>query len=131
MGMWAYAPWDNDGAADWYGDLMDRTKLREAWLEGIGQDPADSPDVVRAAAALFVMLGRVYVWPIKNFDEDLERAIAALTGIAGCEEYKEVPELMELIAEEIAEPKSRRKPGGSKGALPASPEQKPWWRFWK
>lgn len=66
--MWDYKPWDNDGAADWYGDLMDNTKLRDAWLEGIKEDPIDSPDVVRAAAGLFIILGRIYIWPIDNYD---------------------------------------------------------------
>lgn len=129
--MWAYAPWDNDAAADWYGDLMDRTNLREAWLEGIDQDPDDAPDVVRAAGALFIMLGRVYVWPIKSFDEDLEKTIAALSRVADCPEYKEVPELIESIAQEIAELKTRRKPNGDKVTQSAPSESKPWWKFWK
>ena len=110
MGMWAFAPWDNDEAADWYGDLMDRTKLRDAWLDGINEDPTDSPGVVRAAGALFVMLGRVYIWPIKTFDEDLERTIAALSRVVESDEYQEAPELIALIDQEIEELKSRRKP---------------------
>ncbi len=130
MGMWAYAPWDNDEAADWYGDLMDQTKLREAWLEGINQDPSDSPGVVRAAGALFLMLGRVYIWPIKTFDEDLERAIAALSRVTECDEYKEAPELIDLVAKEIEELKSRRKKN-SDDATPSTPANaKPWWKFW-
>jgi hypothetical protein len=129
--MWAYAPWDNDAAADWYGDLMDRTNIRDAWLEGIDQDPDDAPDVVRAASALFVMLGRVYVWPIKTFDEDLEKTIAALSRVADCAEYKEVPELVGLIEQEIAELKSRRKPADDKRTQSTPPESRPWWKFWK
>ncbi|HDN60149.1 MAG: hypothetical protein DRP93_05335 [Candidatus Neomarinimicrobiota bacterium] len=31
MGMWDIEPYDNDAAADWLGDLMDSTKLGEAW----------------------------------------------------------------------------------------------------
>ena len=61
--MWALQPWDNDQAADWFGGFMDRTRLRDEWLKGIQADPVDEPDIVRAAAAVFVMLGRVYVWP--------------------------------------------------------------------
>lgn len=101
MGMWAYAPWDNDEAADWFGDLMDQTKIREAWLEGIRQDPIDSPGVVRAAGALFLMLGRVYIWPIQTFDEDLELAISSLSRVSECSDYKEAPELIELLRNEI------------------------------
>lgn len=109
MGMWAFAPWDNDDAADWFGDFMDKTRLRAAWLEGINSDVSESPGIVRAAAALFLMLGRVYVWPISTFDEDLEKTISALSAVAECDEYQELPELITLINEEIAELKSRRK----------------------
>jgi hypothetical protein len=130
MGMWALAPWDNDEAADWYGDFMDRTKLREAWLEGIREDPSESPSVVRAAGALFVMLGRVYVWPINNFDEDLELSIAALSSVAACAEYQEDPELVASVNQEIEELKSRRKPNKQQVAV-SKGEQRPWWKFWQ
>ena len=130
MGMWAFAPWDNDEAADWYGDLMDRTKLRDAWLDGINKDPTDSPGVVRAAGALFVMLGRVYIWPIKTFDEDLERTIAALSRVVESDEYQEAPELIALIDQEIEELKSRRKPS-DKTTSASQRDEKPWWKFWQ
>ena len=107
--MWDYKPWDNDGAADWYGDLMDNTKLRDTWLEGIKEDPIDSPDVVRAAAGLFIMLGRVYIWPIDNYHSDLELTISQLGKVAENEEYKEVPELIEIISGELNELESRLK----------------------
>jgi hypothetical protein len=130
MGMWASAPWDNDEAADWYGDLMDRTKLRERWLEGINEDTDDSPGVVRAAGALFVMLGRVYIWPIKTFDADLEIAIEALSKVARTEEYKESSELALLVETEIEELKTRRKQKDPSTALGQQVPAKPWWRFW-
>ena len=130
MGMWAFAPWDNDEAADWYGDLMDRTKLRDAWLDGINEDPTDSPGVVRAAGALFVMLGRVYIWPINTFDEDLERTIAALSRVLESDEYQEAPELIALIDQEIEELKSRRKPS-DKTISTSQRDDKPWWKFWQ
>lgn len=130
MGMWAFAPWDNDEAADWYGDLMDRTKLRDAWLDGINEEPMDSPGVVRAAGALFVMLGRVYIWPIKTFDEDLERTIAALSRVVESDEYQEAPELIALIDQEIEELKSRRKPS-DKTTSTSQRDEKPWWKFWQ
>ena len=130
MGMWAFAPWDNDEAADWYGDLMDRTKLRGAWLDGINREPTDSPGVVRAAGALFVMLGRVYIWPIKTFDEDLERTIAALSRVVESDEYQEAPELIALIDQEIEELKSRRKPS-DKTTSASQRDEKPWWKFWQ
>ena len=129
MGMWAFEPWGNDEAADWFGDFMDSTQLRKEWLKGIKADPVESPGVVRAAAALFVMLGRVYVWPIKTFDEDLELTIASLAGLVEAGEYAEPPELVAAIEQEVAELKSRRKPSGSPSA-PPSESSKPWWKFW-
>jgi hypothetical protein len=131
MGMWAFEPWDNDGAADWFGDLMDKTKLRAEWLKGIAADPADSPDVVRAAGALFVMLGRVYVWPVAAYDADLEKAIAAVASLETCDEYREVPELLQHIRNELEELKSRRKPRKPDDMADASSKSKPWWAFWK
>ena len=130
MGMWAFEPWDNDSAADWYGDLMDSTNLRNAWLKGINEDPEDSPEIVRAAGALFVMLGRVYVWPISHFDADLERTISALSKVAQCNEFKETPELSELVTAEIAELMSRRKPSAPNADTSSEPSQRPWWKFW-
>lgn len=129
--MWALAPWDNDEAADWYGDLMGETKLRQAWLKGISEDPSGSPEVVRAAGVLFVMLGRVYVWPIDSFDQDLELAITAMSKVADCAEFQEAPELKSLITTEIEELKSRRrKPDEPKSNAPPAAQTKPWWRFW-
>ena len=127
MGMWAFAPWDNDEAADWFGDFMDGTQLRREWLKGIGADPMDSPGVVRAAAAVFIMLGRVYVWPIKTFDEDLELTIQSLSSVAANEEYAESPELVAAIEQEVAELKSRRKPDKTSPS-PAPVLARPWWK---
>ena len=126
--MWAYAPWDNDQAADWFGDFMDATQIRREWLKGIKADPVESPEVVRAAAAIFIMLGRIYVWPIKTFDEDLERAIASWSKVAA-EECAESPELVAAIEQEVAELQSRRKTVGVPKA-PAPEAVKPWWKLW-
>ena len=125
--MWDIKPWGNDGAADWYGDVMDATNLRKHWLAGIKSDPVESPDVVRAAAGLFVMLGRVYIWPINSYDENLELAINQLQKIIEGGEYEELPELISLIEMEIAELESRRKP---KGANSKPSISNPWWKFW-
>jgi hypothetical protein len=124
MGDWGYAPWDNDYAADWYGVLMERTRLREFWLDGIERNPEDNDYVVRAAAALFLMLGRIYIWPVENYDDDLEKTIAALSRVAELEDVKELPELVNSIEQELVELKSRRK----EHRLSSASQQKPWWK---
>jgi len=129
MGMWAFAPWDNDEAADWFGDFMDNSQIRQEWLKGINADPQDSPGIVRAAASVFVMLGRVYVWPIKTFDQDLELAIASLQRVVEVGEYEDSPELIAVIGQELAELESRRK-RASETKSPASDPSKPWWKVW-
>ena len=126
MGMWALQPWDNDAAADWFGDLMEVTNLRAKWLDGIREDCTDAPEIVRAAGALFVMLGRVYVWPIDDYDHDLELAISALSKVAHTESVQESPELVAAIENELAELKSRRK----SEQVAAKELQRPWWKFW-
>lgn len=126
MGMWDFEPWDNDCAADWFGGFMDSTNIRKHWLEGINQDPLEDPDTVRAAASVFVMLGRVYVWPIYHLDEDLELAISQLKKTLECEENKEVPELLEKIQAEIDELESRVKDAPPNKDAPS----KPWWKIW-
>ena len=126
MGMWDFKPWDNDGAADWFADFMDNTELRKHWIEGINEDPIDDPDSVRAAASLFIMLGRVYVWPIDYFNDDLELVIQQLKKTMESEEYKELPELIELIQSEIQELESRQ----DKTKKEPEPTLKPWWKNW-
>ena len=124
--MWDFKPWDNDGAADWYGDLMDNAQVRKHWLEGINEDPSDNPDVVRAAAGLFVMLGRVYIWPIDYYDQDLELAISQLKRVKENDEYQELPDLLEIIDSELMELQSRVKGKSQKKDTPS----KPWWKLW-
>lgn len=108
MGMWDIAPWDNDAAADWFGALFATPGLREQWLSAIESDPDDDVEVVRAAAWLFLQLGRNYVWPVDEFDADVERTIAALTGALDSDAAEELPELADAIRAELAEATSRR-----------------------
>jgi hypothetical protein len=110
MGMWDYEAWDNDLAADWFGDLMDATSLRSKWLEGIKSDLEDEFEVARAALWLFVQLGRVYVWPIDNYYDDLELAITTGEQITSLEWLnEEVPEYILKVKSEVEQLKSRRK----------------------
>jgi hypothetical protein len=112
MGAWGTTAWDNDGAADWFGDMFDTTGLAKYVRETLQRDVEEYHEDVRAAAYLVISLGRVYIWPIDELDNDLALAIAKLEAIKALEIYQEVPEFVTAIDEEIALLKSRlKKPG--------------------
>lgn len=128
MGMWDVKPWDNDSAADWFGDLMETCNIREEWLKGMAVDTEDEPEVVRAAIALFLMLGRVYIWPIAKYDEDLELAISRTKALLESD-LCESEDMTEAIQLELTELEDRRKENTGAEA-PVSVDQRPWWKFW-
>lgn len=107
MGMWDYEPWANDSAADWFAEFMDVTSLRDRWAVGITADPEEEFEVVRAAAWVFLQLGRPYVWT-DTLDDDGDRTIAALKTISVAERVVEDEALVSEITQEIAELESRR-----------------------
>src|SRR6185295_9751279 len=108
MGAWGVAPWDNDAAADWYGDMFDTTGLASHVERALDQDPEESHEEIRAAAYLLVALGRVYVWPVAALDRHLALAIAKLEAIKLLEIYQEVPDFIAAVNEEIAVLRSRQ-----------------------
>lgn len=132
MGTWGLNPWDSDEAADWYSDFMESCGVREKWLAGIQADIIDEADIVRAAVGLFVMLGRVYIWPISHYEEDLNLAIAKCEALLKVDEYVEVPEFIGQIGSELEELKLRRVPPASSesGTAAAYLAPRKWWKFW-
>lgn len=130
--MWAFNPWDNDSAADWYDEFMDDTKLRSAWLKGINKDATEEFEEVRAAISIYLMLGRVYVWPIDHLDDDLALCIAQSEKILNLPQVQESGELVEQIRAELKALESRKKPN-VECELDQQHEidNKPWWAFWK
>jgi hypothetical protein len=109
MGAWATAAWDNDVAADWFGDMFDATGLAKHVEETLQQDVEDSHEEIRAAAYMLVALGRVYVWPIDDLDSHLALAIAKLEEIKALDIYQEAPDFVKSIDEELAVLRSRLK----------------------
>ena len=111
MGTWNNKPYDNDSAADWFAGLMDRTKLREDWLRSLkSYDLKDEPALARAAVWLFLQLGHVYVWPIADYDSDLELAISTTKSLSNNEELLDQSGMKKDIESELAELVSRRVP---------------------
>ena len=84
----------------------------------------DEPEIVRAAIGLFIFLGRVYIWPIKEFDNDLALAIDKCNKLINNEQLKESQEIIDSIKIELVELQFRIKE--SKVVLP----MKPWWKIW-
>jgi hypothetical protein len=107
MGAWGSAAWDNDDAADWFGDLFAATKLAARVEKTLKKkDVEEYAGQIRAAAYLLVALGRVYVWPIDDLDRHLRLAIEKLEAIHQLPDYEGDP----AIAAEIAELRSRLAP---------------------
>jgi hypothetical protein len=113
MSAWATAAWDNDSAADWFGDMFDATGLAQYVEETLNRDTKAYHDEIRAAAYLLVALGRVYIWPIHELDNHLTLAISKLEEIKALEVFQEAPDFVRAIDDEISVLKSRlKKPGG-------------------
>jgi hypothetical protein len=108
--MWGFAAWDNDSAADWFGDMFDATALARYVEQTLNRDVQECPDEIRAAAYVMVALGRVYIWPIKDPDRHLKLAVSKLEEVKKVSEYQDSPELVKAIDDEIAILKSRLPP---------------------
>ena len=79
MGTWGVAPWDNDAAADWFGDVFEEIDIDSKIEEALKYD-YDNYDQVRAAAYLLQVLGVTYVWPgdLDSLTGYMQRAIKLL-----------------------------------------------------
>lgn len=89
MGAWGLDPWDNDTAADWFGDLWTDTPMVDRVLDALRQGDEST------VAALWVcsQFCRVYVWPIDRIDETVEAAIAAAEQILAGEDEEGLVEM--------------------------------------
>ena len=112
MGAWGTAAWDNDDAADWFGDLFAATKLAARVEKTLKKkDVEEYAGEIRAAAYMLVALGRVYIWPVEDLDRHLKLAIKKLEAIHALDDYQDDP----TIASEIAELRSRLQPPSPDG----------------
>lgn len=110
MGTWDKKPYDNDAAADWFAGLMDATKLRDAWVSKLSAlDVHDEPEIARAAVWLFIQLGRVYVWPIETYKEDLQLAIATAEKLKQSDQLLEMDGMEEVLEAELQELLARKR----------------------
>lgn len=108
MGAWGSAPWQTDGAADWFGDVFAGIDLDARIGEAFEYD--DDYDRVRAACYLLAVLGRSTVWPgdLERLDDHLERGIELLTEMVEPDsEFRELweddPDVIAAVRAEIAQ----------------------------
>jgi Domain of unknown function (DUF4259) len=127
MGAWGKLPWDNDGAADWFDGLFEKTKLAKQVEDTLKLDVADSHEEIRAAASVLLFLGRDYIWPVHDLDRHLALAVDRLEQVSRVAEIAESPELVEEIHAEAQELRGRIKASDASQSPPPPPKQ--WWRF--
>jgi len=128
MGACGNLPWENDGAADWFGSLFDKTKLARHVEDTLKLNAEDTHEEIRAAASVLLFLGRHYIWQVHDLDRHLILAAEQLEKVSSLSVITESPGLTEEIGAEIRELRSRIKtPNPSQ-----EPEIKPkkWWQFW-
>jgi hypothetical protein len=127
MSAWGKLPWDNDGAADWFGALFEKTKLTKQVEDTLNLNVQDSHEEIRAAASVLLFLGRDYIWPVNDIDRHLALAADRLEEVSRVAVIAESPEFVDEIRAEIQELRGRIKtPGSSQFSPPA----KKWWQFW-
>lgn len=126
MGAWGKLPWENDGAADWFGDLFKKTRLAMHVEDTLKLEVENSHEEIRAAASVLLLLGRDYVWP--DLDRHLTLAADQLEEISRLDSIGESPELVEEIRAEVQELRSRIKSSGTPQPPPQPPKK--WWQFW-
>ena len=85
MGTWGTKPWQDDIAADWFGNMMDSTGLAKYVEKTMRQeldedDPYSTASEIRAAASVLVLLGHVCVWT-EDLENHLKLAISRLEEI--------------------------------------------------
>uniref|UniRef100_UPI003A85D559 hypothetical protein n=1 Tax=Leucobacter sp. BZR 635 TaxID=3378705 RepID=UPI003A85D559 len=112
MGAWGSAPWHNDAAADWFGDVFAGIDIDAHITDAFQYD--DDYDRVRAACYLLAVLGHSAVWPgeLEQLDDHLERGIELLNdmvepGSDFRELWEDDSEVVLAVRPEIAELEAR------------------------
>ena len=98
-GAWGSEPWDNDDAADWFGDLFEALPIVDKVLDGLNDE---SGSVNVAAIWMCVALCRVYVWDIDRLDDTLALAIKTADRILAGEDEERFLELWNNDPSQVA-----------------------------
>lgn len=87
MGCWGVKPYENDSAADWFGDLWDEFPLPAKVEQTLNLDLEESHEEIRAAVHLLLQLGKTYIWPVDSIDHHCDLAVRRLEEIKAMEIY--------------------------------------------
>lgn len=104
--MWGDQAWENDSAADWFATIMETTSFPEKIRNTLRlSDDAENieEDVwykIRAAAYCVIHFGIVFIWPIRDLQNDISLAIAALDKMLQSEYLADDPSLAEFVEKE-------------------------------
>jgi hypothetical protein len=84
MGAWGMAPWENDGAADWFIDAIVNSELPAKVEAALMLDAEVYHEDIRAAAYVLLSLGRNFIWPVvaRAAVHDVVPATAIDVGVA-------------------------------------------------
>jgi hypothetical protein len=107
MGVWGHEPWDNDEAADWFGELFRQAPLIQVIESTLQLEPCEHAERIRAAAYVVAVFGRPYVWPASTRVAYLEMARDALRRTLAAELYADSPAMKDRIELEIERLESR------------------------
>jgi hypothetical protein len=82
---------------------MDKANIRNYIMETLKLEIEDNFYKIHAAIGLFVMLGRVYIWPIEYFDNDLRNVITKANELLVESEFNQDINTSSLLKNEIEE----------------------------
>ena len=113
MGCWGVKPYENDGAADWFGDLWDELPIPKKVEETLNLDVQDFHEEIRAAAYVLLQLGETFCWPVEDIDRHCELAATRLEEMLQMEIYEDEA-FQTGLKQEIATLRARTSKDGKK-----------------
>jgi len=106
MGCWGVKPYENDGAADWFGDLWEEFPVPKKVEETLKLDIQDFHEEIRAADYVLLQFGDTYCWPVGDIDRHCELAATRLQEMLDSGIYEDEA-FQTQIKQEIATLRSR------------------------
>lgn len=106
MGAWGEKPYDNDSAADWFGDVLSPVSDK---VEELLQRPVDETHYAeyRAAAWLLTKIGRNYVYDVNRREDHLSKLHDRLQTIRADQDWidgwQDEKEIISELDEQIAQ----------------------------